>query len=83
MKNQYIIITVTTIIFICSTFSSPAQLQAPRISLPRVPSVFDNTPPPSLPAAPIDGGLSLLITAGAGYGIKKLKGRKNKQEENK
>ncbi|MFC4230439.1 PID-CTERM protein-sorting domain-containing protein [Parasediminibacterium paludis] len=26
--------------------------------------------------APIDGGLSLLVMAGAGYGIKKLKERK-------
>lgn len=81
MKNQYIIIAVITLVFISFAFPSSAQLQAPQISLPRVPSVFDN--PPSLPAAPIDGGLSLLIAAGAGYGMKKLKERKNKQENNK
>jgi hypothetical protein len=28
---------------------------------------------PSAPGAPIDGGLSVLIVAGAGYGYKKLK----------
>jgi hypothetical protein len=27
--------------------------------------------------APIDGGLSLLVAAGVGYGAKKLKERKN------
>ncbi len=29
------------------------------------------------PDAPIDGGLSLVLVAGAGYGIKKLKERKD------
>ncbi|HVX48512.1 MAG TPA: hypothetical protein VHB48_00085 [Chitinophagaceae bacterium] len=34
------------------------------------------------PGAPIDGGISLLIAAGAGYGIKKVRdARKNKQAE--
>jgi hypothetical protein len=27
---------------------------------------------------PVDGGLSLLVAAGVGYGIKKLKSRNNK-----
>ena len=31
--------------------------------------------------APIDGGLSLLIGAGASYGIKKLYKKKGKKEE--
>ena len=31
--------------------------------------------------APIDGGLSLLIGAGASYGIKKLYKKKEKKEE--
>jgi hypothetical protein len=34
------------------------------------------------PDAPIDGGLSLLVVAGVGYGIKKNKERKQ-QKENK
>ena len=32
---------------------------------------------PGTPDAPIDGGLSLLVAAGVGYGAKKLKERKN------
>ena len=28
---------------------------------------------------PVDGGLSLLVAAGVGYGIKKVKGRNKKQ----
>ncbi len=31
---------------------------------------------------PIDGGLSLLIAAGVGYGAKKLKLKKNKNMQN-
>jgi hypothetical protein len=27
---------------------------------------------------PLDGGLSLLVAAGVGYGVRKLKGRKEK-----
>ncbi len=30
------------------------------------------------PAVPIDGGLSLLVAAGVGYGAKKMKERKSK-----
>lgn len=32
---------------------------------------------PGVPDAPIDGGLSLLVAAGVGYGAKKLKERRN------
>ncbi len=28
---------------------------------------------------PVDGGLSLLIAAGAGYGLKKMKAKKNEK----
>ncbi len=36
--------------------------------------------PPSTPSdAPVDGGLSMLIAAGAGYGIKKVKESRKKQ----
>ena len=75
MKQQYIIIAVITLIFISFAFPSLAQLE-----LPRVRSIFDA---PTPPAAPIDGGLSLLIAAGAGYGVKKLREKRNKQENNK
>ena len=33
--------------------------------------------------APIDGGLSLLVAAGVGYGAKKLKQKRNQQKNNK
>ncbi len=40
---------------------------------------FDNFPDNGNPDAPIDGGLSLLVAAGVGYGAKKLKEKRNKQ----
>jgi hypothetical protein len=33
------------------------------------------------PDAPIDGGVSLLVAAGIGYGIKKNKERKNNKKD--
>ncbi len=43
-------------------------------------SVLAGGPPiPPDPGVPIDGGLTLLIAAGAGYGIKKL--RKHQQQK--
>jgi hypothetical protein len=40
---------------------------------------------PSVPptGAPIDGGLSLLVAAGVGYGAKKLKEKRKKEQEDK
>ena len=35
------------------------------------------------PDAPIDGGLSLLVAAGAAYGVKKYRDGKKKVEEEK
>jgi hypothetical protein len=37
---------------------------------------------PENPDAPIDGGLSLLLAAGAAYGVKKYRDGKKKQQEN-
>ncbi|MBO6535161.1 MAG: hypothetical protein JJ966_02990 [Balneolaceae bacterium] len=38
---------------------------------------------PSAPSqAPIDGGLSLLAAAGGAYAIKKLRDKKNSEEDN-
>jgi hypothetical protein len=34
--------------------------------------------PPTPPSAPIDGGLSLLLAGGIGYGIKKMGERRKK-----
>lgn len=36
---------------------------------------------PGDPDVPIDGGISLLLAAGAGYGIKKIKDNINKKED--
>ena len=41
---------------------------------------FAQTDPGSDPDVPIDGGLSVLLAAGVGYGIKEL--RKKKAEKN-
>ena len=37
--------------------------------------------PSNPPQAPIDGGLGLLAAAGGAYAYKKLKGKKNEEEE--
>ncbi len=39
---------------------------------------------PTLPTtdAPVDGGLSLLVAGGVGYGIKKMREHKKQQREN-
>ncbi len=39
------------------------------------------TPTGEDPDAPIDGGLSLLVAAGVGYGAKKIHAKKKKQQE--
>ena len=34
-------------------------------------------PPPPDPTIPIDGGITLLLAAGIGYGVKKIYGKRN------
>ena len=52
-------------------------LIAPGILLAQAPP-----PPPDLPVdTPIDGGLSLLVAAGVGYGIKKVRDNRKKQQQ--
>ncbi len=46
------------------------------------PSMNSVTLPPAPPQAPIDGGLSLLAAAGGAYAIKKLRDKKNREEDN-
>ena len=48
-----------------------------------IPAVVPNTPsdPGGTPSAPIDGGISILIAAGVGYGVKKVKERRKKKLE--
>ena len=37
--------------------------------------------PPDFPNAPVDGGLSLLIAGGVGYGVKKIREQRSKQQK--
>ena len=46
--------------------------------IPVLPLLAQPTPPQD---APIDGGLSLLIAGGLGYGIKKMREKKKRQQE--
>jgi preprotein translocase subunit SecY len=62
MKKYYKIITIFSILIVI--FTVLPNLSAKAQVLPD-------------PDAPIDGGVSLLIAAGIGYGIKKNKERKN------
>ena len=59
--------TVTAIITICIIILLPTLASAQLDGLPIDPE-----------NAPIDGGLSLLVAAGVGYGAKKLKQRRQK-----
>ncbi len=44
--------------------------------------LWSQPPPPANPAAvPVDGGLSLLLAAGAGLGVKKAWESRRKREE--
>jgi hypothetical protein len=60
--------TITTLCFI-------AALVIP--SLVHAQPVFDD----DVNDVPIDGGLSLLIAAGVGYGAKKMRDKKKQQQE--
>ena len=63
MKKYYKIITIFSILVVIFTVLPNLSAKAQV--------------PPTDPDAPIDGGVSLLIAAGIGYGIKKNKDRKN------
>jgi hypothetical protein len=43
----------------------------------------DGAPPNPEEAVPLDGGLSLLVAAGVGYGAKKLKAKRALASSNK
>jgi len=65
MKNKYIILQVLVIMLV---FLFPLYVQAQIDGVPGNPD-----------SAPIDGGLSLLVAGGVGYGIKKIR---EKRKEN-
>lgn len=54
-----------SLLFLTGTFS-PAQAQGPG----------SGGPAPDPTAVPIDGGASLLLAAGVGFGLKKLRDRR-------
>ena len=55
------------------SWASPSAPAAPTTANDLGPAPF---PPPVPPPVPIDGGLSLLAIAGAGYAAKKLRARR-------
>ena len=71
-KIQFFLIMTVVILVVCFM---------PHIGWSQ-PLPGDPPPPPCInpddPACPIDGGLSLMIVAGVGYGMKKYKSMRNK-----
>ena len=69
MKTKYIILPVVLLAIIMISPMMALAIGGPD-SLPGSPD-----------SAPIDGGLSLLVAAGVGYGAKKVRAKRNKQKE--
>ena len=67
-QNSWIIKTASLVIMFCLPVLAMAQPPDPG---------------PCPTCIPIDGGLSLLIVAGVGYGIKKVRDSRKKQKETK
>ena len=61
--------------------SAPVFTAIMMIAFFMVPVLAIAQDPGGGPDAPIDGGLSLLIAAGAAYGVKKYRNAKKKGEE--
>ncbi|MFT3679132.1 MAG: hypothetical protein QM791_02595 [Ferruginibacter sp.] len=61
---------ITSVIFIIILFSIPSVMHAQIGDPPADPGTD--------PDAPIDGGVSVLLAAGVGYGIKKYRNTKRK-----
>jgi hypothetical protein len=69
MKHVKTILTVTIVMIVLCFLPSLANAQACDPSDPNYPN-----------CVPIDGGLSLLIAAGVGYGIKKVRDSRKQQQ---
>lgn len=65
-----------------STSSSTQNVGSYQQQQPN-PVIVPNAPgdPGPTPTVPIDGGISILIAAGVGYGVKKVKERRRKRLE--
>tara|TARA_R110002073_G_scaffold40547_6_gene115424 strand:- start:83865 stop:84056 length:192 start_codon:yes stop_codon:yes gene_type:complete len=57
---------VTLVIFLSLLFTSSEMIAQKKVDPP-------SPAPPPPPGLPIDGGVALLLIAGVGYGIKKLR----------
>ena len=67
MKKQ--IVLILSMLTLAVLYTMPLLAQPPSL--------------PSLPgAAPIDGGLSLLVAAGVGYGAKKIREKRKRENDN-
>ena len=70
-KNLRIILVIAGVLLIVFLLPYTGHAQ---------PMPGDPPPPPCTnpddPACPIDGGLSMLIVAGVGYGVRRFRGRK-------
>ncbi len=66
MKNKISTTNLIYLILPCILFLLPTLLHAQPL--------FDDM----IEDVPVDGGLSLLVAAGVGYGAKKLKEKRNK-----
>ena len=64
-RNVYILLIMAI------SFLAPAIASAQEWYVP--------PPPPDVVDTPIDGGISLLVAAGVGYGIKKVRDSRKKQ----
>lgn len=69
--NFYIMLCCTMLVMLLSTLPSFAQDSDP--------DGFGDFTGDNEPEAPIDGGVSLLLAAGIGYGIKKLNDRRKQK----
>ena len=58
---------------------NPLVMIAALVCVPSL--LFAGPGDPGCPDCPIDGGLSLLLAAGVGYGVKKYRQRKVKEEQ--
>ena len=74
--------TLVYILIIAGTIALPtiAFTQVFSSPPPPPPDPVDNT---STTDIPFDGGLSILLAAGVGYGVKKIRGQRKKMEERK
>lgn len=84
-SNSQLLKIVVCVLVVAVIIAIPDLVHA---QLSPIRSLFGNgsTPPSFTPDvtdvnAPVDGGLSLLVAAGVGYGAKKMRNKKNKTQE--